>query len=385
MEDVLVGIRQAALDAQIAVGIGTFALQGDGMLVVLLHGDAAVEQVGRVFRGRNGVKLDVDVAEQPEVTQGLIGVGDAPQVVGQPLDDLDGVLEGLRLHLRLVVVIEVPSVGSFPHARLYGKFGRIGGLVVHPEDVEVRVDADVANVVFLVGQLVLFQPHGDGKRVIHEVAVDLEVNVVGAEKIVARVFHSLGDDLAYIVESVGVVDVPFLKLEFGTVAHDVAPDEGVVNDVCNLVVGIGLTGIDVPGDSGPFPSGSLRVRHCGMEIAHIIEITHHLGGRFVGLCLVVISGFATEFLIGPFPKLAFGLTFPFVINPIGDSGLEGLFEGLEGDVVRQVRLADVGFLVFDDDFVTLDQALVVGDETVDAARGHEDGHEQPDDDIKPLA
>ena len=63
MEDVLVGVGQAAFDAQIAVGIGALALHREGMPVVLLHSDAAVKQVAVVLRIRNGVEFNVDIAE----------------------------------------------------------------------------------------------------------------------------------------------------------------------------------------------------------------------------------------------------------------------------------------------------------------------------------
>ena len=43
MENVLVGVRHAALDAQIAVRVGAFTLHREGMYVILLHGDATVE------------------------------------------------------------------------------------------------------------------------------------------------------------------------------------------------------------------------------------------------------------------------------------------------------------------------------------------------------
>jgi hypothetical protein len=66
--------------------------------------------------------------------------------------------------------------------------------------------------------------------------------------------------------------------------------------------------------------------------------------------------------------------------------LEGFFIRLEGDVVRQSRLADFGlFFAFKDNLVTLNQTLAFGDEAVDAARRHENGHEQSDENMKPFA
>ena len=144
---------------------------------------------------------------------------------------------------------------------------------------------------------------------VHEIAVHLKIDVVTVEIIIPRVFHPFGDDIAHIVKGIGIVDVPFVEIEFGTVAHDVAPDEGVVDDILDVVDRIGLGGVDVVGDFGPFLSGFHCVGHFGVKITHIVQITHHLGGRVFGTYWVVINGFPTEFFVGPLPNLALGSPF----------------------------------------------------------------------------
>ncbi len=103
-----------------------------------------------------------------------------------------------------------------------------------------------------------------------------------------------------------------------------------------------------------------------MEIAHIVDVTHHLIGRIVGLCCTIIDGFPAQFLVEPFPCLAVGIPLRFVINPIGQLGLEGAFIRLEGDVVGKLRLADLGLFPLNNDFVALDQALAFWNKAVDA-------------------
>ena len=221
---------------------------------------------------------------------------------------------------------------------------------------------------------------------VHEIAVHLKEDVIAAEIEVSRVFHPLGDGFAYAVERIGIVDVSFLNLELSTITHDVAPNEGVVDDKFDIVDFIRFGGVDMIGDFCPLSSIFHRVGYLGMEIAYVVNVTHHLIGRIVGICRVILDGFPAEFLIQPFPGLAVGFLLRFVINPIGYFGLEGFFIRLEGDVVRQSRLDDFGlFFVFKDNLVALNQTLAFGNETVDAARRHENGHEHSDENMKPFA
>ena len=72
--------------------------------------------------------------------------------------------------------------------------------------------------------------------------------------------------------------------------------------------------------------------HLGMEIAYVVDMAHHLIGRVVGFCRVVVNRFPTEFFVEPFPSFAVGLPLGFVVNPIGHLGLESAFVWLKGDI-----------------------------------------------------
>ena len=64
---------------------------------------------------------------------------------------------------------------------------------------------------------------------VHEIAVHFKVDVIAAEKVIPRVFHPVSDNVAHIVKRIGIVDVPLIELKSGAVAHDVAPDERVID------------------------------------------------------------------------------------------------------------------------------------------------------------
>ena len=140
--------------------------------------------------------------------------------IRESLNDVDGLRKGLRLYLWFVVIIEIPSVGSFKTPELYGERGRVGGALIHPEYGEIGVNLDVADSVLFIGQRSVFQLHRKFQCVVHEVAVDFIVHIVVCEIVITRVAHPFGDEFTLVLQSICVVDVAFFEGEFGAVAHD---------------------------------------------------------------------------------------------------------------------------------------------------------------------
>ena len=112
---------------------------------------------------------------------------------------MDGTRKSLRLHLRLVKVMEIPSVEPFPHACFYSELSRIDGTAVHLKDGEIGIDVDVSDIVFLERQRGRFQPHGDFHGMVHEIAVHFVIDVVAVEIEIAGVLHALCDEVPLIV------------------------------------------------------------------------------------------------------------------------------------------------------------------------------------------
>ena len=268
------------------------------MTVILLHGDTAIQQVEWVLRfAWNGVEFYIDVAKQFVVAQSPVRAGNTSQVVWKPFNDVDGLIEGLGRHLRCFKIVEIPNVFPSSISCLNGEWSGIGGFFVHLENIKVGIDADVFNIIFFVGKLVVFQSHGDGQTVVQVIAVHFEKDVIAVEKVVPWVFHPLSDDFAHIVEGIGIIDIPFVDIEFDTVAHDVAPNQGVVDYILDVVDGIRVGRVDVVSYFRSFTSGFHRVGHFGMEIADIVEIKHHLCGRIVGTCRIIINGLSSESVV----------------------------------------------------------------------------------------
>ena len=90
MENVLVGVRHAAFDAQVALRVSAFALYREGMNVALLHGDTAVEAIAGIVFYVYRVKFDIHIVEKAEVTQCPIGVRYAALVIWEVFQNLDG-------------------------------------------------------------------------------------------------------------------------------------------------------------------------------------------------------------------------------------------------------------------------------------------------------
>ena len=195
------------------------------MHVVLLHSDAAVKPIEAVDFNVHRVELNVHIAVETEIAQGSIGACDAALVVWEILKDHDGARESRRLHLWLVVVIEMQVVGTLSLSNLLYEYGRIRRIVVRFEDGIVWVDADFVDVVFFVGQVAFFQFHGDSQRVVHEVAVYLIEDIVTAEKEIARVLHPFGDDFAFLIKFEGIVNIATIQPESSAIAHNIASDE----------------------------------------------------------------------------------------------------------------------------------------------------------------
>ena len=107
--------------------------------------------------------------------------------------------------------------------------------------------------------------------------------------------------------------------------------------------------------------------HLGVKIADVVQITHHLLGRIVDTGRVVIDWLLAESLVHPCPKLAFGMSFPMVVNPCGHVGLEGLPIRFQRDEGRQLRFLDFGAFFFNDYGVLFYQILALRDKTVDTA------------------
>lgn len=265
--------------------------------------------------------------------------------------------------------MEIPGVEPFPHASLQGKLGGIDGTTVHPKDGEIGIDVDVADIVFFECQRSRFQLHGNLHGMVHEVAVYFIIDVVAVEIVIARVLQALRDDVSLLVEGVGIVYVSSLERESGTVAHDVAIGERIVNGIIYLADIIRLIRIDVVCHQGSFPflPQFYGMGHLGIEIADVVEMSHHLIGRSFGTDRVIIDRLLAQGFIHPSPKLALLTTFPFVINPCGKVGLESLPIGLQRDKGRQFRFLDF-FVVFpfNDYSVLFDQILPFRNEAVDA-------------------
>jgi hypothetical protein len=123
-------------------------------------------------------------------------------------------------------------------------------------------------------------------------------------------------------------------------------------------------------DFDVFSSPSLLhlMGHLGIEIAHVVKVTHHLCHRIVGLRYIVIDGLSSEVFVHPFPKHTFGSAFPFIVNPCGNVGLEGGPVGLQGDVFRYTRLADFCAFFFDDDLIASYQIFSLWDKTAYGTR-----------------
>ena len=188
---------------------------------------------------------------------------------------------------------------------------------------------------------------------VHEVAVHLKIDVIAIKEEIPRVFHPIRDDFALVVKGIGIVDVTFFGLKSGTITHDIAINERIIDDIVEFVDVIRLGGVNMIGDGGSFSPRFHRVVHFGMEIAYVVEITHHLGGRIVGSFHIVIYRCLAKGLVHPSPYLAIGFSLRLVVDPSGHVGLEGVLIGLEGDVGRQSGLADFGLFVLDDDAVFL--------------------------------
>ena len=188
-----------------------------------------------------------------------------------------------------------------------------------------------------------------------------------------------------VVKEKAIVDVTNFGFKFFTVAHDVPLDERVVDDIVELVDVIGPCGVYMVSDDDFFSRRIHRMVHLGMEIAYVVEITHHLSRRILGFFHVVIDGCPAEFLVHPSPNFAVGSLLRLVINPSGYVGLETSLIRFEGDIVRQSRLADFGLFLFDDDIVFLYQVFPLRDKPADVARRHNDGYEQKENDMEPFA
>ena len=166
----------------------------------------------------------------------------------------------------------------------------------------------------------------------HEVAVHLKKDLIPIEEEIPRVFHPFRDDFTLVIKGIGIVDVAFFGLKFGAVTHDVSLYECIIDDIIELLDMIRLGGVDMIGDGSFFPTRFHRVVHFGMEIAYVVEITHHLGGRVVGFVHIVIYRCLTESLVQPSPHLAIGTSLRLVVNPNGKIGLKGVLVRLEGDI-----------------------------------------------------
>ena len=71
--------------------------------------------------------------------------------------------------------------------------------------------------------------------------------------------------------------------------------------------------------------------------------------------------------------------------PCGEIGLEGAFVGLQGNIFRNVRLAEFGAFFLNDDLIAFDEVFPFGDKTPKGTRRHQDGHQQGNDDMEPFA
>ena len=220
---------------------------------------------------------------------------------------------------------------------------------------------------------------------VHEVAVYLIIDVIAIKEEIPRVFHPIRDDFTLVVKGIGIVDVTFFGFKSGTITHDISINERIIDDIVEFVDVIGLGWVNVISDGGSFSLRFHRVVHFGIEIAYVVEVTHHLGGRIVGSSHIVIYGCPAESFVHPCPKLAVGFLLRLIVNPGGHVGLEGVFIGFESNIRRQPRLADFGLFLLDDDAVFLHQVFPFRDKLVDVARRHDNGYEQKEDDMEPFA
>ena len=128
--------------------------------------------------------------------------------------DLDDLREGVRTDAGFLVVIDVHFVGKMPETSGEDRSGRIGGRLESQRRHVVGVDADLVDVVLLVGMgsarvaiLGVGDLHGDRQGVIVETAVNLESDIFASEIVIPHVAEEVSDQNALLVERVGVVDV----------------------------------------------------------------------------------------------------------------------------------------------------------------------------------
>ena len=237
MEDVPVGERKTAFDAQVTVRIGSFGLDGERACVVLLHSDFAVKHIQRIVG--NGVEFDVRIAENLEVVQTVVSERNILLPVWTSFQDVDGLCDGLGFDVRLPKIEEIELVWEFSSSNFCCQDDGIGWDVVHPTEREVGVDIDVVDVVTPACKFVVCDAHGHFHCVVVEAAIDVVVYVIASKEVVSGISQVFSDLFTLGVHGIGVVDVAHFYWESIFESHDVSRNDTVFDVVVDFTDAIG--------------------------------------------------------------------------------------------------------------------------------------------------